>query len=276
NSCSDSELTTPGDEFQIPLESGTFIADLNGVTYDFSETAAVNSNELTTNISGVNEEGQSINLFFPAALEEGNYTQANGAVVSLVMGGEEGIFSNLGANGQLLPSVIRITDLNMVDMVVSGVFSGEVYNAVAEETLEITNGKFQEIPFTIIESGDGILKGMFDSGTGAVLLDFSTDAVASGNVTNATISGQNDEMQTLVITVPGGLEVGTLTEVDEVMINVSMATSENPNDVYTNYDAENETFLPFTLVITEITEGEDARVKGTFTGTIKKFIGGTG
>src|SRR5690606_21691660 len=78
------------------------------------------------------------------------------------------------------------------------------------------------------------------------------------------------------ITVPGGLEVGTLTEVDEVMINVSMATSENPNDVYTNYDAENETFLPFTLVITEITEGEDARVKGTFTGTIKKFIGGTG
>lgn len=54
-----------------------------------------------------------------------------------------------------------------------------------------------------------------------------------------------------------------------------METSGNPNDVYSNYDAATETFLPFTLIITEITEGVNGRVKGTFTGSIKKFVGGT-
>lgn len=271
-SCSDSELITPGDEFQTPILSGTYTAELNGVFTDFSETTAVNSNDVATSVNGTNAEGQSISISFPATLSEGTFNQASGAIIMLVMGGEAGTFMNLGATGQILPFTVKITELNMADRVVSGVFSGEVYNAVAEETLTITNGQFKELPFTLVDGGDGILKAKFDN----VLLDFSTDAVAAGNVTNATISGQNSEMQNLTITVPEGLEVGTLTEANEVVVQVTLGTSGNPNDVYSNYDAMTETFLPFTLVITEITEGVDGRVRGTFTGTIKKFVGGTG
>ncbi|SMC72625.1 hypothetical protein [Moheibacter sediminis] len=270
-SCSDSELITPGDEFQTPILPGTYTAELNGVFTDFSETTSVNSNDVATSINGANEEGQTISISFPATLAEATYTQATGAVIMLMMGGDAGTFMNLGATGQILPLRVRITELNMADRVVSGTFTGEVYNSLADETLTITNGQFKELPFTLVDGGDGILKAKFDN----VLLDFSTDAVAAGNVTNATISGQNAEMQNLIITVPEGLEVGTLTEADEVVVQVTLGTSGNPNDVYSNYDAATETFLPFTLVITEITEGANGRVKGTFIGTIKKFVGGT-
>lgn len=271
-SCSDSELITPGDEFDIPLISGTYTAELNGDLTDFSETTSVNSNDVATSINGANAEGQTISISFPAILAEGTYLQTTGAIISIVMGGDAGTFMNLSATGQLLPLIVKVTDLNMAEGVVSGTFSGEVYNAVADETLTITNGQFFEIPFTIVDGGGGILKAKFDN----VLLDFSTDAMATGNVTNATISGQNAEMQNLVITVPDGLEVGTMTEVNEIVVQVSLGTSGDPNDVYSNYDAVTETFLPFTLIITEITSGVDGRVKGTFTGTIKKFVGGTG
>lgn len=270
-SCSDSELITPGDEFDIPLIPGTYTAELNGDLTDFSETTSVNSNDVATSINGANAEGQTISISFPATLAEGTYLQTTGAIISIVMGGDAGTFMNLSATGQLLPLIVKVTDLNMAEGVVSGTFSGEVYNAVADETLTITNGQFFEIPFTIVDGGDGILKAKFDN----VLLDFSTDAMATGNVTNATISGQNAEMQNLVITVPDGLEVGTMTEVNEIVVQVSLGTSGDPNDVYSNYDAVTETFLPFTLIITEITSGVDGRVKGTFTGTIKKFVGGT-
>lgn len=271
-SCSDSELITPGDEFDIPLIPGTYTAELNGDLTDFSETTSVNSNDVATSINGANAEGQTISISFPATLAEGTYLQTTGAIISIVMGGDAGTFMNLSATGQLLPLIVKVTDLNMAEGVVSGTFSGEVYNAVADETLTITNGQFFEIPFTIVDGGDGILKAKFDN----VLLDFNTDAMATGNVTNATISGQNAEMQNLVITVPDGLEVGTMTEVNEIVVQVSLGTSGDPNDVYSNYDAVTETFLPFTLIITEITSGVDGRVKGTFTGTIKKFVGGTG
>lgn len=269
-SCSDSELITPGDEFQMPMIPGTFTAELNGELTDFSETTSVNSNDVATSINGENEEGQSISISFPRTLQQGTYNQATGAIISIVMGGEAGTFMNLGATGQILPLSVSIIDLNMAEQVVTGIFTGEVYNAVSEETLLVTNGRFFEIPFTIVDGGDGILKAKFDN----VLLDFSTDAVAVGNVTNATISGLSDDMQNLTITVPEGLEVGTLTEANEVVVQVTLGTSGNPNDVYSNYDATTETFLPFTLIITEITEGVDGRVKGTFTGTIKKFVGG--
>lgn len=271
-SCSDSELLTPGDEFQTPILPGTYTAELNGVFTDFSETTSVNSNDVSTSINGANEEGQTISISFPATLAEGSFYHAGGAVIMLVMGGEAGTFMNLGATGQILPFTVRITELDMADRVVSGVFSGEVYNAVAEETLTITNGQFKEIPFTLVEGGDGVLQAKFNN----VLLDFSTDAVAAGNVTNATISGQSDDMQNLTITVPDGLEIGTLTEADEVMVVVSLGTSGNPNDIYTNYDQANDTYLPFTLIISEIIQGANGRVRGTFTGTIKKFVGGTG
>lgn len=271
-SCSDSELITQGDEFQTPMIPGSYTAELNGVLNDFSESTSVNSNDAATSINGANAEGQSISISTQSTLAEGSYSQANGAVISIMMGGDAGTFMNLGATGQMLPFRLRITDVNMAEGVVSGTFSGEVYNFVTEETLTITNGQFFELPFTLVDGGDGILKAKFDN----VLLDFSTDAAATGNVTNATISGQNAELQNLTITVPGGLEVGTLTEANEVMVQVLLETSSDPNDVYSNYDEVNETFLPFTLVITEITSGTDGRVKGTFTGSIKKFVGGTG
>ncbi len=271
-SCSDSELLTPGDEFQTPILPGTFTAELDGVFHDFSETASVTSNDAKTIIDGVNTEGQSIKISFPATLAEGTFSQGGGAMIMLIMGGDAGTFLNVNTSGQMLPFKVKITELNMAARVVSGNFSGEVMNFLSGETLTITNGIFKEIPFTIEQGGDGILKGKFDN----VLLDFSTDAIATGNITHATISGQNAELQNLKITVPGGLEVGSFTEADEMIIEVSLGTTGNPNDVYTNYDEENDAYLPVTLVISQITQDIEGRVIGTFKGTIKKFTGGTG
>lgn len=272
-SCSDSELLTPGDEFQTPVLPGTYSAELDGTLYDFSETVSATSNDAMSSVDGANEEGQTIKLIFQNTLEEGTYNEATGgAIIMLTLGGDLGNFMNISANGQFLPLSIQITELNMADMVVTGKFSGEVLNIASGETLEITNGIFKEIPFTIEEGGDGILKGKFDN----VLLDFSNNAQATGQVTNAVISGQNDEMQTLKIIVPDGIEVGTFTEEDEIIFEVSLGTTSDPNEIYTNYDEANDEYLPVTVVITEITQDVNGRVKGTFSGTIKKFTGGTG
>lgn len=272
SSCSDSELLTPGDEFQTPILPGTYTAELDGVFYDFSETTSVASNDASTSIDGANEEGQMISISFQSTLEEGLYGQSSGAIITITLGGDAGIYRNISATGQFMPFTVKITELDMDEMVVSGEFTGEVINLETEETLEITNGLFKELPFTLQDGGDGILKGKFDD----VLLDFSTDAIATGNVTNATISGENAELQNLKITVPDGLEIGTFTEADEVLIEVSLGTTEDPNEFYTNYDEENDTYLPVTLIITDITQDVEGRVIGTFTGTIKKFTGGTG
>ncbi len=269
-SCSDSELLTPGDEFLTPVLPGTYSAELDGTLYDFSTTVSAVSNDAATSIDGANEEGQTIKISFTQPLQEGTYNQGGGAMIMLTLGGDLGNFANINSAGQLQPLIVHISELNMFDMVVTGTFSGEVMNITTGEEFEITNGIFNEIPFTMEEGGDGILKGKFDN----VLLDFSTDAHATGQVTNALITGQNDELQDLRIIVPGGLEVGTFTEEDEVIIEVSLGTTEDPNEFYTNYDEENDEYLPVSVTITEITQDVQGRVIGTFTGTIKKFTGG--
>lgn len=266
-SCSDGELITPGDEFQYPVESGDFIAELNGEIYNFSKTTSVDSNESGTSINGENEEGQTISISFLSVLQEGTFSHTSGAGIIIALG-DEGMFTNLDATGEILPLTVRITDLDMADNEVTGTFSGEVYNIRTGETLTVTNGHFKELKFTLAEDGDRILRANFDN----IPLNFNTDAQAAENAGVGTISGQSDDMQNLTITVPVGLGVGTFTEVNEVMIQVALRTSDNPDDVYSNYDAATETFLPFTLVITEVTTD---RVKGTFTGTIKKFVGAT-
>jgi hypothetical protein len=272
-SCSDSELLTPGDEFQTPILPGTYSAELDGTLFDFSETVSATSNDAMSSIDGTNEEGQTIKITFQNPLEEGTYNQTSGgALIILTLGGDLGNFMNISAAGQFLPLTVKITELNMADMVVTGSFSGEVLNIASGETLEITNGIFKEIPFTMQDGGDGILKGLFDN----VLLDFSNNAQATGQITNAVISGENDEMQTLRIIVPEGIDVGTFTEEDEVIFEVSLGTTPDPNEIYTNYDEVNDEYLPVTVVITEITQDVNGRVKGTFSGTIKKFNGGTG
>lgn len=271
-SCSDSELLTPGDEFQTPILPGTFSAELDGTLYDFSETVSAISGDSASSLDGANEEGQTIKISFPEAMSEGTFNQGGNAMIMLSLGGDLGNFANISATGQLLPLEVQITEFNMFDMVVTGKFTGEVVNIASGETMEITNGIFKEIPFILVEGGDGILKGKFDN----ILLDFSNNAQATGQITNAVISGENDEMQTFKIIVPDGIEVGTFTEEDEIIFEVSLGTTEDPNEFYTNYDEENDEFLPVTLVITEITQDVEGRVLGTFSGTIKKFTGGTG
>lgn len=266
-SCSDSELITPGDEFFTALPAGTYQAEFDGELMDFSEVTAAYSNATSTEINGESEEGRTIQLRFSETLLEGTYAQQDGAMIIVNLGGAEGLFRNINAAGQLLPLTIQITKINMVDKVVSGKFSGMMSNMEGVE-MEVTNGVFQEIPFEILEGGDGILNAKFNG----VFLDFSNNAMASGAVTSAIISGENDELQTIKITVPGGLEVGTLTEADQLLFEVFISTTDSPNEMYTNYDAANDEYLPVILNIIEI---EDAgRVKGTFTGVIKKFNSG--
>jgi len=274
-SCSDSELLTPGDEFQEPLMPGTYTVEIDGVFSDFSETTAVNSNDASTQINGANAEGQTISIMLSSPIAETTYNQATGAMISIILDGE-GIFNNIDSTGQFLPLIVEVTELDMFNMTVSGTFTGSVYNSTDETTSLLTNGQFVELPLTITEGGDAILKATFGVDDTQTELDFSTNANATGTTTNAVISGDNvDEIQDLILTIPDGIEEGvTYTEVDEVIIRVNLGTSDNPSDVYTNYDAVNDVYLPVSITIDEITQDVEGHVIGTFTGTIQKF--GTG
>lgn len=264
-SCSDSELLTQGDEFQEVIPPGTYHVELDGVLTDFSEITSAISNEASSKINGENENMQTIQLRFPSSLSVGTFKQTAGAMIFMELGGVTGQFRNISENGELLPLTIIVTEVDMANKVVTGKFYGEASNANGD-IMVLTNGVFQEIPFEVEEGGDGEIRAKFNG----TLLDFSNNATATGAVTSAIISGENDELQTIKITVPGGLEVGTTTELDNLKFEVFISTTQDPSEMYTNYDALNDTYLPATLIITEISN-ETGRVKGSFTGTIKKF-----
>ncbi len=269
-SCSDSELLTPGDEFQTTIESGTYTFELNGVFTDLSDLTIATTSAENSQIRGANTANHSIVITIPQALSVGTFSQADGSTVIINMGAA-GVFTNVGADNTLLPLNLAITTVNNSAGLVSGIFSGTVYNATTEETQVISNGQFFEIQFEPEVQNDRILKANFNN----QLFDFSTNANAMGIQTAAVIQGINvDQIQTLSITVPGGISVGTFTEENQVVYQVNLGTSGNPNDVYTNYNATTDTYLPVSLVITSITTGDNARVKGTFTGTITKFTNG--
>ena len=266
-SCSDSELITPGDEFQNTTDPGTYTFELNGVFMDYSVGTTATSAADGSQIRGGNGAGQTIVLSIPQSLEVGAFSQADGATVIVSMGAE-GVFTNVDANNELLPLSVNIIAVNSSAGLVTGNFTGTVYNPVSEETRVITNGMFFEIQFEPEVVNNRILKANFND----QLFDFSTNAVAQGVQTAAVIHGVNtDQIQTLSITVPGGIAVGTLTEADQVVYQVNLGTSDNPNDVYSNYDATTDTYLPVSLNITVITT---ERVIGSFSGTITKFTNG--
>lgn len=266
-SCSDSELITPGDEFQNTTDPGTYTFELNGVFMDYSVGTTATSAADGSQIRGGNGAGQTIVLSIPQSLEVGAFSQADGATVIVSMGAD-GVFTNVDANNELLPLTVNVMAVNSSAGLVTGNFTGTVYNPVSEETRVITNGMFFEIQFEPEVANNRILKANFND----QLFDFSTNAVAQGVQTAAVIHGVNtDQIQTLSITVPGGIAVGTLTEADQVVYQVNLGTSDNPNDVYSNYDATTDTYLPVSLNITVITT---ERVIGSFSGTITKFTNG--
>src|SRR5690606_35683465 len=266
-SCSDSELITPGDEFQNTTDPGTYTFELNGVLMDYSVGTTATSSAEGSQIRGGNGAGQTIVLSIPQALAIGVLSQADGATV-IASSAAEAVITNADGNHQLLPPTVNIVAANSSAGLVTGNFSGTVYNPVSQETRVITNGMFFEIHFEPEVQNDRILKANFND----QLFDFSTNAIAQGVQTAAVIQGINiDQIQTLSITVPGGIAVGSFTEADQVVYQVNLGTSGNPNDVYSNYDATTDTYLPVTLNITVITT---ERVIGSFSGTITKFTNG--
>ncbi len=266
-SCSDSELITPGDEFQTVIESGTYTFELNGVFTDLSDATIATTSAENSQIRGANTASHSIVISISEALSVGTFSHSDGATVIINLG-QAGVFTNVSAQNELLPLNLSITTVNNSAGLVSGIFSGTVYNAISEETRVITNGQFFEIQFEPEVQNDRILKANFNN----QLFDFSTNANAMGIQTAAVIQGINvDQIQTLSITIPGGISVGSFTEANEVVYQVNLGTSENPSDVYTNYNSSTDTYLPVTLNITAVTA---QRVIGTFSGTITKFTGG--
>ena len=268
-SCSDSELITPGDEFQDVLESGIYTVDIDGVFTDFSSTTSANSSDQNSQINGASSANQTISISIPEALSVGVFTQDQGARIAMNIVGVT--FTYLSAINEILPFNLTISSVNNSSGLVSGNFSGTVYSAALGETRELTNGVFYEIQFTPTEAGDRIFTAHFNGN----LFDFSREAHAAGLQIEAVIRGERvNQNQTLIFSVPGGLAVGTLTEANEVVVSVNMGTTNNPNDIYSNYDAVTDTYLPVSLKINSITDGENGRVIGTFTGTIAKFNNG--
>lgn len=269
-SCSDSELITPGDEFLTEVESGTYTVERDGVFTDYSTVTSANSNEAASNINGANSIGESISILLPGNLALGTFTETQGAVIVLIMN-DGSAYTNINLSGELLPFTVVITDIDFTTGLVSGNFFGSAYNMVSDQTISLTNGLFFEIQFEPISTADHLLQGDFNGET----IDFSTDAQATGITTAALISGHNAvENQSLSITIPGGIAVGTYTEANNVVIQVNLDSSGIPGDYYTNYDATTDTYLPVTLNISSVVGTTEGSVQGTFSGEITKFVGG--
>lgn len=271
SSCSDSDLITPKDAFLDKVDPGTYEVEINGTLNDYSIATYAVSDPMGSQVNGSRSAVNSISISLPGQLQKGIFSQMDGVVIAIMT--PQGILSNMGPLGEL-PTVLEITDVKNNKGLVSGNFYGQVYNQETEEILELTNGLFKEIEFDPVSSDNRVLKAEFNG----TLFDFSTGAQAAGATTAAVISGfSSDQIKTLSISVPGGISEGTFTEGDEVVLAVILDTSGSPDDVYTNYNASTNTFLPVTLKITQIIQGEETtpgRVKGTFSGTIAKFSGG--
>lgn len=271
-SCTDGELQTPGDEYLTGNEDGSYSVDMNGVFKNFSKVTQATSSLGGSDISGTSSAGGSISITLPQVLATGNYTELNGAMVTIMT--QEGVFTNMGIDGAPLSFNLSITSVNNSQGFVSGIFSGSVMNLTTDEIVNLTNGKFVKIQFTPVVNIDRVLEAKFND----ELFDFSTNAYAQGITTGAVISGENtNQVQTLSLMIPGGIGVATFTEEDLVEIKVNLGTTNNPSDFYSNYDPVSDTYLPVVLTITSIDLGEGdtaGRVKGTFSGTITKFTNG--
>lgn len=270
-SCNESELITPGDEYINTLNDGDYVVDINGVFTKFSYTTGATSTATLSQINGASIDGQNISISLNQALSVGTYTQTQGA--SITISSAEGIYTNLDENGIALPFTVNLSVVNNSLGKVSGTFEGSVMNQVTGEIKTLTNGKFISILFDPINNPTSALKGDFNGTT----IDFSQNAKAQGVTTAAVISGENaNTVKTLSISTPGGIAVGTFTEADQMVISVNLGSSNNPSDVYTNYDATTDSYLPVTMNITNITLNENGggTVIGTFSGTITKFANG--
>ena len=271
-SCSDGELQTPGDEYLTGNQDGMYVVDINGVLKNFGKVTQATSSSNGSEIKGTSATGGTISISLPLGLATGNYTELNGAMITIMT--PEGVFTNMGMDGVPLAFNLSITSVNNSQGFVSGIFSGSVMNSATEEVLNLTNGKFVKIQFQPVVNIDRVLEAKFNE----ELFDFSTNATAQGVTTAAVISGENtNQVQTLSLMIPGGIGVATFTEADLVEIKVNLGTTNNPSDYYSNYDPISDTYLPVTLTITSINLGEGetiGRVKGTFSGTITKFVNG--
>lgn len=269
-SCSDSELITPGDEFLTVIDPGTYTVNIDGATTDFSYVTNAFSDNVESQVNGTSMSGSSISITLPESLATGVYSHVEGARVVLNLGAE-GLYTNVDIDGAAMPLNISITEVSNTLGLVTGSFGGTVFNVVTGSTKILTDGKFYKIQFEPTITSDRILKANFNG----TPFDFSMDAKATGVATAAVISGFNvDQIQNLSITVPGGIAVGSYDETNEFVIQVQLGTSNNPNDIYTNYNATTDEYLPVTLNITQITADVGGRVIGSFTGTITKFVNG--
>lgn len=269
-SCSDSDLQTPGNEFLDHFGDGSYVVEVNGLLNNFSKVTSAENHSTMSSINGANANGSSISISLPSNLTVGTYNEMDGA--KIIIFSTEGYFSNLSDNGTH-PFELKITSVNNSAGYVSGTFSGTVQNSLTGELRTLTNGKFVKIQFPPNPSANRILKAQFND----VEIDFSTNAQAQGVTTAAVISGQNtNSIQTLNITIPNGIAVGTFTEENQVILRVNLETTANPSDMYSNYDTATDTYLPLSLTITSIDLGENGEgtVKGYFSGEITKFING--
>lgn len=272
-SCNDSELFTPGDEFLGGgVTAGTYQVELNGNLWKFDDFTEAYSDAFQSAVNGTNDDGNTISITKIGELSVGTYNETEGTMVVLMM--NNGIYSNIDGTGELLPFELRITSINQSQGHVSGRFSGTVSNFTTGETITLTNGIFVNIEFEPEFSSSAKLKGDFNE----IEKDFSINARAEGITTAAMIVGENqDQLQTLSITIPGGLSEAIFTEEDEVKIQVNLGTTTNPSDVYTNYDASTDTYLPVNVNIVNVELGGEntvGTVIGTFSGTIAKFVNG--
>lgn len=273
-SCNDSELFTPGDEFLGGgITAGSYQVELNGNLWRFDDMTEAHSDAFQSYVNGTNDNGNTISISKLGPLSVGTYTETDGAFIMLML--NNGIYSTvLGENEEILPFELKITSVNQMQGHVSGRFSGMVSNMTTGEVITLTNGIFVNIEFETGVISTAKLKGDFNE----VEKDFSINARAEGITTAAMIIGENeDQLQTLSITIPGGLSEEIFTEEDLVKVQVNLGTTTNPSDVYTNYDPLTDTYLPTTVNITSVElagENTTGNVKGTFSGTIAKFVNG--
>jgi len=120
-------------------------AKIDGVSWTADQAGCIVAN-VTTGIAGTKEQGQNITVTV-SQFEEGEYSllfesQVNvGAIIDSNVTYTTNI--NEACSGQVI-----ISEINMTDSTISGNFDFVAYSPIGKGFIEVTEGKFEKIPFT--------------------------------------------------------------------------------------------------------------------------------
>ncbi|MGJ8593647.1 MAG: DUF6252 family protein [Aquaticitalea sp.] len=266
-SCSDSDDSNNNP----PAAAGTFQVDFDGQTYvaDVVSSTIIDNNINIAGLRGTEGENVNITVFGSTVgtYQLGvtmNQVEVNGAAYIEPNNDGSGVFVSIG-DGTTAQGEVVITEIDEVNLTISGTFNFTGTNGNTEEVKEFTNGSFNRIPYI-----DGLVANdnqFFAKVDGA---EFVEDLVAgvnlsTGGQSSLGITATKNSNETIGLyfdseVAPGTYDFGGFGSVPLAQYNVS--TSEITIGTGT-----------FTITTHDIA---NKHIVGTFEFTSEAVFGGTG